>query len=480
MVIYWPSPPPHLSSISECQTAAAPRNIDLVSFESLLDKITSEDSLEIVITSYCTIYLSTPIHIKRNGCLISIRGLPEEEVIISSDQHSMFTVGGHKAKLVLENLTLIHTCAEEDPRKIGGVLFCRDTGSIEATKCRLTSHAGFACWLIQRGNISLDDCTAESLRRSGCVVFGKSSLTLNRCIVQHCFLHGICIRGTATLLMKSSTVRYCGVRAIYAYHSVSITLMDSDVDCTGYLATSPRSYRLQHDLVKPAIDIRADTVRFHQDKSLRLHMIRCCVRNNLSHGLAVTGVVAGEVISCSFRRNGCLNPLEEETPCSFKIDFCGAERLLMCDHNLIITTSSLSSQEQYMGESNIGCQIVWQYHADGGQKREKGFKVEAFGAEEFEWHDFDERSSKKLEVAYRDGYLASLSAKTGDQWKDEQESTFVMGMKMPGGDYNIDFRCMTQTNKVTFFERSIRRVALNARAYSNEVGENLNVEEINS
>lgn len=395
---------------------------------ALLSSVRPHSTLRVRITSTCRVCLPDTVHVKANSSALHIEGLVDG-VVISGSAHSLFTVGGH-ASLVLHNLTLLHECAEQDPRNVGAAVYCRDRGSADLRRCRLLSAHGFACWCIQRSSLRSHQCSLSSSRRSGCVAFGASSVTMVESEVHDCPLHGVCIRGTASLHMTSSEVRCCGVRAIYVYHSATLTLDRVRVHHTGICPSlkHPGSSLVQHSLARPAVDVRADQQRYGGDSNgcLRFTLTDCIFDCNLAAALRVTGVVRGEVGSCEFTDNSCVRG-SVVLSASLRLDG-GVE---VTERGGALVYADVARAADVVVDAGGA---DWQY------------LNEEAGAEQ--WRSYDPKACAHLEHEYQ-----RRRTLEGDGRPQSVE------LSVCARRYAVDLAQMTQTNCSSHFERQIRRVA---------------------
>ena len=158
-----------------------------------------EHQVPLVIGEAVKLELTERIFHKLNSTLLHIVGEgsidPDTRPIVTSCGHSVFQCGGRRARLILENIVIEHTCFREHHKEIGACIFGLNQSLITIKNCNLQSHHGFAVWGVQRANIELEQCDISSVSRSGCVSFGRSCLSISRCRVHHCRLHGVCTRG---------------------------------------------------------------------------------------------------------------------------------------------------------------------------------------------------------------------------------------------------------------------------------------------
>ena len=156
-----------------------------------------EHQVPLVIGEAVKLELSERIFHKLNSTLLHIigEGFMDTRPVLTSSGHSVFQCGGRRARLILDNIVIEHTCFREHHKDIGACIFGLNQSLITITNCQLRSHHGFAVWGVQRANISLESCDISSASRSGCVSFGRSCLSVAHCRIHHCRLHGVCTRG---------------------------------------------------------------------------------------------------------------------------------------------------------------------------------------------------------------------------------------------------------------------------------------------
>ena len=170
--------------------------------------------------------LTEPIHHKKNAATLHIRCTSKDGVptcSIRSKAHSVFHIGGRKAKLVLDNVGIIHECERDDPKDIGACIFGLYRSDVILNDCILVSMHGFCVWGVQSSVLSLTSCGLIAAARSSCVLFGKATLRMKGGAVNG-KIHGICSRGDTTLDVENTSFVGCGQRAVYAYHGCALRM----------------------------------------------------------------------------------------------------------------------------------------------------------------------------------------------------------------------------------------------------------------
>lgn len=197
------------------------------------DAITNKKA--IVISSNTTITITSNIIIKNNSNTLIIKGKcsnDEDRPVIIGSGHSVFQVGGRKTSLVLDNITIIHTCDRDDKSDIGGCVFGLYKSNITINNCNLISNHGFSVWAVQQCMVSVSSSSICSKSRSGCVIFGKSNAIFDTVTIYDCKQHGLCSRGETNVVINNSIIKNSGVRGVYSYHNVTLTMNNCIVTTT--------------------------------------------------------------------------------------------------------------------------------------------------------------------------------------------------------------------------------------------------------
>jgi hypothetical protein len=216
---------------------------------------------------------------------------------ISGSVHSLFMVE-NKNRLLLENICLIHTLEADDHRQVGAAILLRYKAQAVLENCRIVSHSGFCCWLVQKTKARLTNCILEAKMRSAIVCFGKPTCHLVQCVIPNAGVHAVCARGAGHVELKMCQITNSAVRAIYAYANASLTLEDCKV--TGTLRTDKAAIEVSAlQVSKPKKEgspprsskkgSAKDSLPLPEGASLTMR--RCVIEDNLGAGVRLRGHV---------------------------------------------------------------------------------------------------------------------------------------------------------------------------------------------
>jgi hypothetical protein len=204
----------------------------------------------------------------------------------------------NKNRLVMENICLMHTLEAEDHRQVGAAILLRHKAQAVLKSCRIVSHSGYCCWLVQKTKASLTNCILEARTRSAIACFGRPTCHLMQCVIPDAGVHAVCARGASHVELKMCQITNCAVRAIYAYANASVTLEDCIV--TGTLRTDQAAIEVSALQVSepPKEELAPINSKKGSTKgpillpeAASLTMRRCVIKDNLGAGIRLRGHV---------------------------------------------------------------------------------------------------------------------------------------------------------------------------------------------
>jgi hypothetical protein len=198
---------------------------------------------------------------------------------IRGNGHTLFTIGGNRQNLTLENLVLEHSYSADrgdEKRHQGAAIWARAKSHIQLVNCTVSSESGFCMWLVQRANAHLSHSTMGPSGRSAIVVFNQAQLDFQQGTIKDCVQHGVCSRGDTTVTVRDSIVSDCGARGCYAYHNATLNLLNTTVSGT-----------LQVD----ASAVQVEALRSCDQAHVRIRMCKLRGAGNRGFGLSVAGNV---------------------------------------------------------------------------------------------------------------------------------------------------------------------------------------------
>jgi hypothetical protein len=442
------------------------------------------------------VVLTESFHMKQSSGCLYIVGSPgvvaaagsAGRPIIEGSGHCVFHVAGRKAKLVLQNIDLRHTCDRPDKRDIGAAVFVMKKTVASLRGCSVSSANGFCVWAVQTGHVELEGCapiTAAS--RSGCVVFGSAELSLTECRLVRCAQHAVCIRGRSRLRLRGCEISDCGVRGVYAYNNVAVDMLDCAITGTASAAHA-------------AVDFYSSADGAPASKwpllPLSLRMQRCTVSDNAGVGLRGVGCegIQRQVEDCRFERNAGGGQLwvSAETEAFTAITHEHSGEAAGGDGG----SSGSAGARCYRGGGGGGDDELASDYGGGkgggnsgggggaggaassgeggtGACEEVGAEMAELAAWEFEvddsasqsgvrgWRSYDAVSSRLLEQGWGD--LQAQLASTADvQYNDAELATKAkIALRIGGVNRGVEYECdllhLEQTNLATFHSRKIRR-----------------------
>jgi hypothetical protein len=400
---------------------------------------------------------------------------------ISGSLHSLFIVE-NKNRLWLENICLIHTLEADDHRQVGAAILLRYKAQAVLENCRIVSHFGFCCWLVQKSKATLTNCILEAPTRSAIVCFGKPSCHLAHCVIPNAGVHAVCARGASHVELQMCQITNSAVRAIYAYANASVTLEDCNV--TGTLRTD-----------KAAIEVSALQLPKKEESTLSnspkepvkdplplgeaasLTMRRCRIQDNHGAGVRLRGHVTHVLEDNEITGNGggnveFLTDVVDEMSdqhVHFRRDAAGSsfrmgdwwcpackpqfavmgrlDKCPRCDADRTIGGRLLTSREILQcnrqdtktatmagtATSSPTDSVTWLFDRDD----DKG------------WAAYDEESCNSLEDMFQ-----KFSNRGESMNKNEVGDPLVF---LQGGKYQVNVRSMEQINVQTQFPRLVQR-----------------------
>jgi hypothetical protein len=232
---------------------------------------------------------------------------------ISGSLHSLFMVE-NKNCLWMENICLMHTLEADDHRQVGAAVLLRYKAQAVLKNCRIVSHSGYCCWLVQKSKASLTNCILEARTRSAIVCFGKPTCHLVQCVLPDAGVHAVCARGASHVDLKMCQITNSAVRAIYAYANASLTLEECTV--TGTLRTDQAAIEVSAlQVSKPQKE--EPTLSNSKKGSTKgplsppeaasLTIRRCVIKDNLGAGVRIRGHVTHVLEENEITGNGGSN-----------------------------------------------------------------------------------------------------------------------------------------------------------------------------
>jgi hypothetical protein len=249
-------------------------------------------------TLHSIVRLKSSLHIVYQPTICDSSDNPQPPyATISGSVHSLFMVE-NKNRLKMENICLIHTLEADDHRQVGAAILLRYKAQAVLENCRIVSHSGFCCWLVQKTKARLTNCILEAKMRSAIVCFGKPTCHLVQCVIPNAGVHAVCARGAGHVELKMCQITNSAVRAIYAYANASLTLEDCKV--TGTLRTDKAAIEVSAlQVPKPKKEGSApinsekgaakDSLPLPEAASLTMR--RCVIQDNLGAGVRLRGHV---------------------------------------------------------------------------------------------------------------------------------------------------------------------------------------------
>ena len=363
--------------------------------------------------------LGESVSIKLNSLNVAFEGMGPGVMLVASG-HSAFDVRGRKSRVSLKNLGIVHTQFSSDKREIGACVFALHQAVIDINNCKLTSHHGFALWVIQRAAVTVHSGSdLTSLKRSCCVCFGDSRLTMTDALVADAGQHGVCCRGRVALRMRGCIIRNCGVRALYAYQHTDVSLVDCDIQGT---KSSEQS----------AIDVRCDVVGPSQ--RLLFELSNCRIHDNKGLGLRIRGhanSIVWTLDQCTNADGESIELIEDALAC--------------CDDDGMNDAGESDGEEKHGGESGEKSSyesgaVVWQWCADDPKD-----VLQKVG----QWRSYPPAVSKAIEAVF----CRLNETDTGSRVvsADNQNEVSIDNL------YTVNIANMEQTNVKSLHSRSIRR-----------------------
>lgn len=431
-------------------------------------------------TLHSIVRLKSSLHIVYQPKVCDSGDSPQPQyATISGSVHSLFMVE-NKNRLLLENICLMHTLEADDHRQVGAAILLRYKAQAVLENCRIVSHSGFCCWLVQKTQARLTNCILEANMRSAIVCFGKPTCHLVQCVIPNAGVHAVCARGACHVEIKRCQITNSAVRAIYAYANASLTLEDCKV--TGTLRTDKAAIEVSA-LQVPKPDKEGPTSRKNKNGSAKeslslpesasLTMRRCVIQDNLGAGVRLRGHVTHDFEDNEIAGNGGTNveyltDLVDEMsdqPDGLRRDSAGSsfrmgdwwcpacepqvavtERLDKCPRcdadkangGRLLTSHEVLKCNRHVPMAGTALRsptecVTWLFDRDD----DKG------------WVAYDEESCKLLEDMFQ------KYSNLGDSINRKDATDPIVFLQ--GGKYQVNVRSMEQINVQTQFPRLVRR-----------------------
>lgn len=245
------------------------------------------------------------------GNLKSPRRNNKERISISGNIHSLFLLN-NSSRLTVQNIDFHHIITSNDHKQVGAAINLRYKSQINLQGCRITSHAGFGCWSVQKSSMRIENCDFYAPLRSCIVCFGQTKLLVTQSKFEKAGVHAICARGLCELTIKNNChFTKNAARAIYAYGGASVIIQNCYVASTihplkaAIEISSSASGEGGHNTKTP--DKAAKPPKSNTATTSRLSVTNCTIVDNGGAGICVRGPTA------TFEMTGENNTIERNT-----------------------------------------------------------------------------------------------------------------------------------------------------------------------